>query len=82
MFNSDVICNYPLQELLDYHKSHGKEGSILLAKVEDPSRFGVVVNEAESGRVKRFVEKPKEFVGNHINAGIYVLNTSVLDRMP
>lgn len=32
--------------------------------------------------MERFVEKPKQYVGNHINAGIYVLNTSVLDRMP
>ena len=24
VFNSDVICNYPLEELLKFHKSHGK----------------------------------------------------------
>ena len=82
MFNSDVICNYPLQELLDFHRKHGKQGSILLAQVEDPSRFGVVIRDQDTGRVDRFVEKPKQFVGNHINAGIYVLNTSVLERMP
>lgn len=50
--------------------------------MEDPSRFGVVIRDEASGQVHRFKEKPKEFVGNHINAGIYVLNTSVLDRMP
>ena len=54
----------------------------MLATVEDPSRFGVVVHEQETGKVQRFVEKPKQFVGNHINAGIYVLNTSILDRIP
>jgi mannose-1-phosphate guanylyltransferase len=54
----------------------------LLATVEDPSRFGVVINEQETGKVHRFVEKPKQFVGNHINAGIYVLNTSILDKIP
>ena len=28
VFNSDVICDYPLEELVAYHKKHGKEGTI------------------------------------------------------
>ena len=35
----------------------------------------------ETGKVEKFVEKPKIFVGNKINAGIYLLNPSVLDRI-
>jgi mannose-1-phosphate guanylyltransferase len=35
----------------------------------------------ETGLVERFVEKPKAFVGDKINAGIYVLSTSVLNRI-
>jgi mannose-1-phosphate guanylyltransferase len=31
--------------------------------------------------IDRLVEKPVEFVSNKINAGIYVLNKSVLDRI-
>lgn len=34
-----------------------------------------------TGQVEKFVEKPKIFVGNKINAGIYLLNPSVLDRI-
>lgn len=34
-----------------------------------------------TGKVQNFVEKPKIFVGNKINAGIYLLNPSVLDRI-
>jgi mannose-1-phosphate guanylyltransferase len=34
-----------------------------------------------SSQIDRFVEKPVEFVGNRINAGIYMLNPSVLDRI-
>lgn len=37
--------------------------------------------EEASGQVQRYVEKPKLFVGNKINAGIYLLNPSVLDRI-
>mmetsp|Transcript_45011 Transcript_45011/g.73348 ORF Transcript_45011/g.73348 Transcript_45011/m.73348 type:complete len:359 (+) Transcript_45011:169-1245(+) len=80
VLNSDVICDYPLVKLLQFHKAHGKEGTILTTPVEDPSKYGVVVSE-EDGKVQRFVEKPKEYVGNKINAGIYCLNSSALDRI-
>lgn len=51
-----------------------------VAQVEDPSKYGVVVTDG-AGKVERFVEKPKKFVGDKINAGIYCLNPSVLDRI-
>lgn len=81
VFNSDIICDYPLEELKQFHKKNGGEGSIVLATVEDPSRFGVIVSD-EAGRVNSFVEKPNYFISNKINAGIYLLNVSVLDRIP
>ena len=43
------------------------------AQVTDPSKYGVVVTDS-TGKVERFVEKPKKFVGDNINAGIYCLN--------
>jgi mannose-1-phosphate guanylyltransferase len=43
VFNSDVICNYPLDKLIEFHKSHGKEGTIMVTEVSDPSKYGVVV---------------------------------------
>lgn len=54
---------------------------LLVQKVDEPSKYGVVVMEEATGKVERFVEKPKLFVGNKINAGIYLLNPSVLDRI-
>lgn len=57
VFNSDVICEYPLQQLVEFHRSHGKQGTIVVTKVEDPTRYGVVVAR-ENGQIDRFVEKP------------------------
>lgn len=45
VFNSDVICEFPLQNLIDFHKNHGKEGTIFLTKVEEPSKYGVILSE-------------------------------------
>lgn len=50
------------------------------AQVEDPSKYGVVVMDGE-GKVERFVEKPRSFVGDKVNAGIYCLSPSVLGRI-
>jgi len=55
---SDVICDFPLKEMLAFHKKTGAEGTILVTQVEDPSKYGVVVMD-ESCKVERFVEKPK-----------------------
>jgi mannose-1-phosphate guanylyltransferase len=80
VLNSDIICTFPLEDLLKFHNSHGKEGSIMITKVEDPSKYGVVVTESE-GKIVSFVEKPKNFVSNRINAGIYLFNPSIFERI-
>ncbi|RSH81134.1 mannose-1-phosphate guanyltransferase [Apiotrichum porosum] len=81
VLNSDVTCTYPFEEFRDFHLKHGGEGSIMVTKVAEPSAYGVVVTKPGSTVIDRFVEKPVEFVGNRINAGIYMFNPSVLDRI-
>ncbi|CAE7700128.1 unnamed protein product [Symbiodinium sp. KB8] len=81
VFNSDVTCEYPLADLLAFHKAHGKEGTIMVTQVKDPSKYGVVVY-GEDGRIERFVEKPTQWVGDRINAGLYIFSPSILARIP
>ena len=81
VLNSDVICEFPFQELIDYHNAHGGEGTILVTKVDEPSKYGVVVTVPGTSQIERFVEKPIEFVGNRINAGIYMFKPSILNRI-
>jgi len=81
VLNSDVICEFPFKEMFEFHKKHGKEGTIVVTKVEEPSKYGVVLYEKESGKIEKFLEKPPEFVSNRINAGLYIFNTSILDRI-
>ena len=49
--------------------------------MKDPSKYGVVLHEPD-GKIKSFVEKPQTYVGNRINAGIYLFNPSILKRIP
>jgi mannose-1-phosphate guanylyltransferase len=85
--NGDILTGLDLSALMgfhaDRHRSAGAEGTIALTRVEDPSSFGVVPTD-DDGRVLAFVEKPPrdEAPTDLINAGFYVLEASVLDRIP
>ncbi len=80
--NGDVLTDLDLSTLVEFHRSHGAEGTLRLFPVEDPSRFGVVTTD-EDGRVREFIEKPPadEAPSNLINAGTYVFEPSFLDRV-
>jgi mannose-1-phosphate guanylyltransferase len=81
--NGDVLTDLDVGELVRFHRERGAEATIALIGVPDPSAFGVVAIDAEQ-RVERFVEKPAPGTApsNLINAGTYVLEPSVLQRIP
>jgi NDP-sugar pyrophosphorylase family protein len=81
--NGDVLTTLDLSALLDYHAARRAEATIALTKVDDPSAFGVVPTR-DDGEVIAFVEKPPpgRAPTNWINAGTYVLEPSVLARIP
>jgi len=79
--NSDVLCSYPLRDLLHVHMKHGKEATMLTTRTDDPSKYGVVVVDERTGVVRHFVNKPQTFVSDVINAGVYVFSCSIFDRI-
>lgn len=81
--NGDVMTDLDVSQLVAFHRARGAEATVHLTPVEDPSAFGVV-EIVEDGRVLRFVEKPApgETDSNLINAGTYVFEPAVLDRIP
>lgn len=80
--NGDVLTDLDITALLAFHDSRGAEGTIALHRVKDPSAYGVVPTD-DDGRVQAFIEKPPrhEAPTDLINAGAYVLEPSVLDRI-
>jgi mannose-1-phosphate guanylyltransferase len=80
--NGDVLTDLDVSSLIAFHRSKKAEATIHLTPVEDPSAYGVVAIDAD-GRVERFVEKPAPGTApsNLINAGTYVLEPSVLQRI-
>ena len=82
VLNGDVLTDLAVDELIVFHRASGAEATVSLTPVDDPSRYGVVPTDAD-GRVTGFVEKPPAGAApcNWINAGTYVFEPSVIDRI-
>jgi mannose-1-phosphate guanylyltransferase len=83
VFNGDVMTSIDLDAVIARHRERGAVATIVLTAVENPSAYGLVETSPD-GWVQRFIEKPgpDEVTCNTINAGIYVLEPSVLRYMP
>jgi NDP-sugar pyrophosphorylase family protein len=85
VFNGDILVDLDIPKLVALHKERGAAASLALVRVPDPSAFGLVPVDSE-GRVQAFLEKPgpdeEAWVTDLINAGVYVLEPSVLDHVP
>lgn len=81
--NGDILTDLDVTAMIDFHDQRGAEATISLAEVPEPSAFGLVPIDGD-GKVAAFVEKPArgEAGPSLINAGTYVLEPSVLDRIP
>ena len=81
--NGDILTSLDVSRVVDFHRASGAEGTLHLVPVDDPSQFGVVETDP-SGRVMRFVEKPApgQTTSLNVNAGTYVLEPSVIGRVP
>lgn len=86
VLNGDILTDIDLSAVAEQHKKHSAAATIVLTEVENPSAYGLV-EVGENNEVLRFLEKPKaEQISsiniNTINAGIYILEPKVLDRIP
>jgi mannose-1-phosphate guanylyltransferase len=83
VLNGDVLADLDLSALVAQHERTGAEATIALYPVEDPTGYGLV-RRTEEGEITEFLEKPEpeQMDTDEINAGAYVLERSVLDRIP
>ncbi len=83
VLNGDIFHNRDFTDMLAYHHRNNARATIALAPVEDPIIYGMVDTDT-NGRVKRFIEKPKreDVTTNLINAGTWVIEPEVLQRIP
>lgn len=71
----DGVSNVNVTELINFHKSHGKIGTMSIYNAEQ--RFGVIDMD-EQGTINSFREKSKDD-GVMINIGYMVMNPEIFD---
>jgi NDP-sugar pyrophosphorylase family protein len=83
VLNGDVLTDVDLASVLASHEASGAAASLVLTPGPNPAAYGLVEIDTD-GRVRRFLEKPEpsQITTDTINAGIYVLETRVLDLIP
>lgn len=79
--NGDVLTDLDLSALLHAHGDGRRAATIGLHPVEDSAAFGLV-QRGEDDAVLEFLEKTGERRPGEVNAGMYVLERSVLDLIP
>jgi mannose-1-phosphate guanylyltransferase len=79
--NGDVLTDLDLAALLRAHEGRGARATLGLHPVEDTSAYGLV-GTGPRGEVLEFLEKTGEVAPGEVNAGMYVLESSVLGLIP
>ncbi|NCO69487.1 MAG: NDP-sugar synthase, partial [Acidobacteria bacterium] len=83
VLSGDVLCDFDLGAIMDFHHERKAAVTIALTHVPNPLQFGIVIVDAD-GRVRRFLEKPTwgEVFSDTVNTGLYVLSATALAEVP
>ncbi|MDE2312913.1 MAG: nucleotidyltransferase family protein [Elusimicrobia bacterium] len=81
VLNGDIAAHPNLRAFLRLHRARGAAATLMLARVQDASPFGLARTGAD-GRILDFLEKPARRGPGWINAGIYWLEPEALRLIP
>ena len=81
VLNGDSYCRTDFQASLGWHRQHRARGTIVLAQVEQVSRYGQVQT-GPDGSIAKFCEKHGAQGPGWINSGIYWFERAALADLP
>ncbi|TFG96452.1 glucose-1-phosphate thymidylyltransferase [Candidatus Thorarchaeota archaeon] len=82
LMNGDIMLGPgSFEGLISYHQKGGYGLTLSVRPVDDPSEYGVVA--VEDGKAVKLIEKPTkdQEISNLVNAGLYVVNKSLMDAI-
>ncbi len=74
----DNIIDGSIRPYVEEFERQPAGAKVLLKHVDEPRRFGVAELAAD-GKLLRIVEKPKKYIGNYAQTGIYMYDAEVWD---
>ena len=81
VMNGDSFIQMDFDDLIRFHREHDGILSMAVRKVSNSARYGTVQID-ESNRVTSFEEKTGVSFPGLINAGVYVCDRAIFDRIP
>lgn len=83
VISGDVLTDFSLTDLRNFHKEKDSTATISLFSAENPLQFGIVLTDNEN-KIVRFLEKPSssEVFSDTINTGIYYFKKEIFDYIP
>lgn len=78
--NADELKNIDLDDIYNFHKKNNALITIALTTSKETKDYGVV--KMKGNKIIEFFEKPKKHVSNLINAGLYIMEPGVIDKIP
>lgn len=82
VLNGDTFFRIDHRRMLQMADRNGSRLTILLRQVPDAGRYGAVETDAVTGLITSFREKNPAVKDGTINAGIYRMQRSLLERFP
>ncbi len=79
--SGDALTDIDLSAAAQFHRQKGAAVTLVLSRVANPLSYGVVLIDAEGGRITQFLEKPSwsEVFSDTVNTGIYILEPEIFD---
>ncbi|KAH9488109.1 hypothetical protein Btru_065389 [Bulinus truncatus] len=81
VMNADVCGDFPMSEMLRFHREHGPEAyGIILgteATRQQSLNYGCMVENKDTHEIMHYAEKPETFVSTTINCGIYLFTPNI-----
>ncbi len=71
----DNLLKDSVPELSREFQKSDSDATVVLTRVKDPSRFGVV--QIENGKIVKLVEKPKQYISDLALAGVYFFRQTI-----
>jgi len=81
VMNGDSYINVGLDIFLDWFFEENRQAALLLTKVNNTSRYGRIGLD-KNKKIEFFEEKGNNSGSGWINAGIYLINKSLINRIP
>jgi len=81
VINGDIVSDVNLKQMIRSHEENNAKATVSLVTVPDARQYGAAeLNQA--GRITKFEEKSAQRKSQTVNAGVYVLDPSIIHLIP